>query len=43
MNWVKEDNAMVYEEARVYVLKTTIAMLALSLALISMRLTGWWT
>jgi len=34
---------MVYEEVRVVVLKATMAILALSLALVSICLTGWWT
>lgn len=33
---------MVYEELRVIVLKTTMAILSLSLALMSICLTGWW-
>jgi hypothetical protein len=41
-NWIKEDSAMVFEDVRVTVLKATMAILSLSLALASICLAGWW-
>jgi hypothetical protein len=38
----EEDNSMVYEEMRMTILKATVAILSLSLALASLCLTGWW-
>lgn len=39
---IEEDNAMVYEEIRAAVMMATMAILSLSLALISVYLSGWW-